>query len=189
MDSRWRWPPETLVPPWAMRRLKPDDLFFHEALGLRRLQRIPQFFVRGVGLAEAQVVLDGPGEQVRLLRHRRYPAGDLRGVHLGDGHAVEQDVTGGDVVKPRQQRDQGGLAGTGGADDGQGLARLGGEGDVTQHRRLGTGVLEGDIAELHASLLLGGHHRRRRGCGWKARRREPRRCGLHRRTRGESSWP
>ncbi len=54
---------------------------------------------------------------------------------VAQGAAVEQDFAGGCVVQARDERDQRGLAGAGGADDGE--RRAGGdvEGDVVQDRR------------------------------------------------------
>ena len=70
MASRWRCPPETLVPPWAIGDSEPAGHGPDEVLGLGDPQRVPQLVVGGVGVAVAQVAGHGAGEQVRLLRHQ-----------------------------------------------------------------------------------------------------------------------
>ena len=61
---------------------------------------------------------------------------------------VDAHLAAGDVEQPRHQVHQRRLAGAGGADDRGRLAGPGGEGQVPQHRLLGTG-----IGELHAAEL------------------------------------
>ena len=51
--------------------------------------------------------------------------------------AVDEHPTAGDVEEPRHQVDHGALAGTGGADQGHGLAGAGLEGDVADDRHVG----------------------------------------------------
>ena len=68
--------------------------------------------------------------------------------HLADIHAVDQDRAVGDVVEARDQVDDGGLARAGRADEGRGLARLGGKADVVQRIFFRAGIAEGDVAEL-----------------------------------------
>ena len=53
--SRCRWPPETLVPPWAIGASSPSGMRLDEVARLGDLEGRPQLLVGGVGLAVAQV--------------------------------------------------------------------------------------------------------------------------------------
>ena len=72
-------------------------------------------------------------------------------VEVAHVDTVDGDAAAGDVEQPRHERGQGGLAGTGGADEGQRLARRHVEVDVTQHRLVG-GVGEGEVDVLEAQV-------------------------------------
>jgi hypothetical protein len=63
--------------------VKPVLLLPDKVVALRHLKGVPEFLVRGLGLAEAQVVLDGPGEEVGPLRHQGHALGDLGTVQPG----------------------------------------------------------------------------------------------------------
>ena len=68
--SRCRWPPEKLMPPWATRISRPSGWARDEVVGRGHPQRRPHLVVGRVGLAVAQVVGDGAGEQVAALGHQ-----------------------------------------------------------------------------------------------------------------------
>ena len=65
---RWRWPPETLLPPCAIGRVETVGHRLDEGARLRDLEGAPQLLVGGVGLAVTQVGGDRPAEEVRPLR-------------------------------------------------------------------------------------------------------------------------
>ena len=74
------------------------------------------------------------GEEVEMLEHHaHFPAVEVD-VHLfvGDVHAVEVDVSAGGDLQQVQAPQQSRLTGTGGADDGNHLALLDGEGAVVK---------------------------------------------------------
>ena len=148
MASRWRWPPETLVPPWAIGDVQALRHGPDEVLGLGDPQRLPQLVVGRVGVAVAQVGGDRAGEQVGLLRHQADPRPDVLERRVADVDPAEPHRPTGDVVEPRDQGQQGGLAGTGAADDGGGPARLGGQRNPLQDRHIRTRVAELDVAQL-----------------------------------------
>ncbi len=103
----------------------------------------------GVGPGEAEVVEDGAvEEEVVLADDGHLGAEGLEGEGL-DGVAVEEDEAALAVVEARDEVDEGGLAGAGVSDEGDGLAGLGGEGEVVEDRAIGV-VAEGDGAELDA---------------------------------------
>ena len=159
----------------------------HEVLGLGDPQRVPELVVGRVRLAVAEVGRHRAGEQERLLRHQADPAPQQLGLDLADVDPVDQDRSAGRVEQPRQQRDQGGLAGAGGADHRGGLARPGGEGDVAQHRRLRAGVGELGVRQLDDRGLRQRDDRVRPRSPPTSRCPAPRRSARRRRsTRGSS---
>ncbi len=98
----------------------------------------------GAGPVQGQVVGDGPGEQVRVLRH----PGDLPppAVRLQFGQVVGPPVGGGDPDRPgggrgeaQQDAEQGGLAGSGGPGEGDRLAGAQGERGAVQGGRAPAG--------------------------------------------------
>lgn len=106
--------------------------------------RMAEGDVRGDGVREEEVVLEDDADVRAERLHRKVVQRD----------AVEGDASGGRVVEARDEREQGGLAGAGGAGDGDGLAGLGDEGDVVQHGGAVTKT-EGDMLEGDASAHLG----------------------------------
>ena len=87
------------------------------------LGRGAQLLVGGVGLGEAQVVGDGGVEEVGLLGDDADRAGEGVEVQVAHVDAVDGDPAAGDVVQPRHQVAERGLAGAGRADDGEAAAR------------------------------------------------------------------
>ena len=73
-------------------------------------------------------------------------------VEVADVDAVDRDPAAGDVVEPRHQGGQDGLAGAGRADQGDGLAGRDVEVDVAQHRLVGlVGEREVDVLEAQVA--------------------------------------
>src|SRR5699024_6802402 len=105
------------------------------------------------GHAVAKVLLDGPGEEPGVLEHHAGPGAQSGPGELADVDAVEGDATSGDLVEAHQQVDQRRLPRAGGADDGDGAARLGGEVELLDQGSIG-GVGEGDTLEGHSSADL-----------------------------------
>ena len=82
--------------------------------------------------AEADVVGDGAGEEERVLQDDSEAAAECVEVLVADVDAVDEDLAVLDVVEAHHQRDDGGLAGAGVADDGGGFAGGDGEGDAAE---------------------------------------------------------
>ena len=104
---------------------------------------------RGLRLAEGDVLADGAAEQGGLLQHDA----DLRAQrierHIAQVVPVDGDAAFGRIVEARQQVDDGGLAGAGGAEQRNRLAGLGFKGDILQHRVAAAEIAEGHVLELH----------------------------------------
>ena len=65
--SRWRWPPETFVPPWVIGASSPPSISSTKSRRLGDLEGVPQLLVGRVLVAEAEVARDRAAEQERLL--------------------------------------------------------------------------------------------------------------------------
>ena len=93
------------------------------------------------GDAEGYVFADGVGEEEGFLRDESDVAAEVGERVVADGTAVDQDCAGGGVVDARDQVDQRGFAGAGGADYGE--AAAGGDAEVDVFQNLG--VLVGEV--------------------------------------------
>ena len=82
------------------------------------------------------------------MRHQADGAPQHRVSSGADVDPVDEHGAGGGVEEPGDELEQGRLAGAGAADDRRRLPGSGGEGDVGQHRVVGTRVVEADAAEL-----------------------------------------
>ena len=120
--SRWRWPPDTLVPPWAMRPFEAALHVGDEVAALRDLERVPELGVGGLLAAEPQVGGHGAGEEEGALRHEADGLPEPVEVGLAHVDAVHVDRAARGVEQSRDQRDERRLARAGGADDRDGLA-------------------------------------------------------------------
>ena len=120
----------------------------HEVLALSHLQRVPHLLLCGVGFSVAQVGGHGAVEEQRVLGNHAQMLPELCLGQIPDVYAVEQDLALAGLVDPGNQVHQGGFAGSGGADNGGGLAGTGHKADVLQHRTVRLGVMEGDVPEL-----------------------------------------
>ena len=129
-----------------------------ELVGVGSPAGLPQLFIGGIGIAPFQIVPDGAGEEQVLLEH------DAHGVPQG-GQVVIPHIpaahlhgAGGGVIEAGDQLDQGGLGGTGAADDAHGGTRRNVQGDVRQSVFLRLGVVfEADIFKVDGAVLDGGH--------------------------------
>ena len=92
-------------------------------------------FVGGVLHAEGNVFANGCAEQKGLLGDEADVAAQGFERILADGASVDQHRSGRGVEDARDEDDQGGFAGAGGADDGQAAARGNLQIDIVQDRR------------------------------------------------------
>ena len=106
----------------------------HEVAALGDLERVPELGVGGLLATESQVGGHGAGEEEGTLRHEADRLPQLVEVGLAHVDAVDPDGAARRVEQPRDERDERRLAGAGRADDRDGLAGLGPEGDAVQHR-------------------------------------------------------
>ena len=81
-------------------------------------------------VAEADIFRDGAGEEKRILQNDGEVPAEFGEVVLAQVNAIDEDLSGGDVVEAHHEAGEGGFAGAGVADDGDGLSGLDGEGDV-----------------------------------------------------------
>ena len=82
---------------------------------------------------EANVVSHGAGEEERVLQHHAVAPPQFGQVHVADVDAVDANRALLHVVEAQQQRDDGGLARAGVADDRDRVARIDGERNIAQH--------------------------------------------------------
>ena len=73
----------------------------------------------GLGCAEGKVFADGVAEEEGLLGHHADVAAQHRERIVAHGAAVDEQRAVGGLKEAREQVDEGGFAGAGGADDGQ----------------------------------------------------------------------
>ena len=97
--SRWRSPPERLRP-----RSPTGAVDVGDEIGLGERQRAGDLGGVGVGLADAQVVLDRAGEQIGLLQHDADIGAQARQRHVPDVDPVDGDAAGLRVEGAMQQR-------------------------------------------------------------------------------------
>ena len=100
----------------------------------------------GVGTAEEDVFADGAVEEEGLLQDDAELLAITAEADGGEVDAVDQDLAAGRGVEGADQRDDGGLAGAGGADQGGDGAGFGFEADAVKDGLVGL-VGEGDIVE------------------------------------------
>ncbi len=139
------------MPPWATGRSSPSGWAAHEVVGRRDAQCLPHLFV-GEHLSRcspvAQVLGDGPGEQVAALGDQADGRPQLFEIELADIDAVDADRAGRDVVEPADHRQQGGFAGTGGTHDRGGGAAPSAKRNLLQHGAIGAGIAERRVIEV-----------------------------------------
>ena len=172
MAMRWRCPPDRRAPALADHGLIAVGQRVDELMGVRGARGGDQVGFRGVGAAEAQVVLDRAMEQVGVLRHHRDHASHGVGVQAAQILATDLDGAGLWVVQAQQQTDNRGLARTAGADDADPLAGVDAEGKALVRRTPTAGIGEGHV------------HRRR----WTGRRYQPLPLPLREGGGGRGRW-
>ena len=133
------------------RRLEPALHRLHEVATLGDVEGAPELLVGRPLVTEAQVGGDGPAEQERLLGDEPDALPEHLAIERSDIDAIDEHGALGRVVQARDQVHDGGLAAAGASDDGRGLAGPRLERDGVQHRVLGAGIAEADIAELDQS--------------------------------------
>ena len=153
IDSRWRCPPETFVPPCSIRACEPAGHRADEVGRLRDLERGPHLFLGGVGLAELQVARDRAREQVRPLRDEPDRAPQHVGIEVVHVDPADEHRALGAVEQPQDQVDERRLARAGAADDRGRLTGRGRERDAGEHRVLGARVVEADVVELERAVV------------------------------------
>ena len=146
--SRWRWPPDTLVPPWAMRAFSPPSMSATKSRPCA---------ISSACQSSASVASSRPNRRLEATvpAKRKGRCGTRPIVFHSWSRSASRTSTPltrteppVDVEQARDERDERGLAGAGRADDRDGLAGLGPERDALEHGVLGAGVGELDIAEL-----------------------------------------
>ena len=153
--SRWRWPPETFVPPWVIGASRPPSISSTKS----RAWAISSACHSSSSVASAspkrRLLATVPPNRnafcgmTPMRRHRssracsRTSTPSTRTAPLGH------------VVEARDEVDQRRLAAAGAADDRRRLAGLAPERDVAQDRVLGARVAELDVAELDDATLAG----------------------------------
>ena len=110
--------------------------------------------IAGIQVAVTDILHNGAGKEVGVLQHDTQAAAKVRLLDLVDIDAVIADLAVVDIVEAVDQVGDGRLAGAGGADKGQLLARFRIQGDVVQDG-LFRGVAEVDVIETHVALELG----------------------------------
>src|SRR5699024_10143709 len=89
-------------------------------------------------------------EQPRVLQHHAHVRTQVGAAEIPGVEAVEDDGAAGDLVEAHHEVDQGGLAGSGRADDRDRMAGVGSEGHLLDERSL-RGVAEADLGEFDLS--------------------------------------
>ena len=107
-------------------------------------------FVGGGAVAIADIVHDRSGENKAVLHHNAHLRAKGVDRHLGDIHIVDQDRAGVDIVEPADQIYDGGLAGSGGADNGEAFPGVSRKIDILQDR-MSRIVAEADVPEFDLS--------------------------------------
>ena len=95
---------------------------------------------------EADVVGDGAGDEVGVLRHERDLPCPFGSREHADVSPVREHQAARGLAKPEQQLDEGGLAAAGRADDTDDLVRVDGGAHVAEDRCVG-GVFERDVIQ------------------------------------------
>ena len=110
-------------------------------------QGVEDLLVVGGGAGQAQVGAQRLVEEVPVLGDDADGLAQGGGGEVADVGAADADGAGVDVVEAGQELGEGGLAGAGGADDGDDLAGVDAEGDVVDDLDAAAGVEGGDLLE------------------------------------------
>lgn len=123
------------------------------------------------GGTEADVGLDGAGEQEGVLKDNAEQAAEVLKIDFADVNAVEKNLAALDVIKAQEKGDQRGFTGAGVADDGKSLAGLDAERDIAEDpvvfARIGNGAItEPNVAKFDFAAGI----RKANRIGWRANR-------------------
>ena len=113
-------------------------------------QHVPQLVVAAPRPGQQQVVAQGRGEHVRVLRHPGQHAAGVVGVAGGDVDPVECDGAGVRVAEPEQHLGQRALARPAGADDGDAAAGFEVEVEPVERPGLVRAVAHAQVPDVHA---------------------------------------
>ena len=105
-------------------------------------------FQRGLRIGVGDIGADRVGEDHGVLRHQPHLRAKAQERRLADVHAVNQDLPRGGLQEPQEQVRQRGLARAVGADHGDCLASLDGQGNVLHGRPLRARIGEVDVPYL-----------------------------------------
>ena len=125
-----------------------------EVVGAGKTAGMNHFLVGSVGVAPAQIFPDGAGEENVLLEHHGNRVPKRLHIVIAHVHAAYPDTALRHVVKPGNQLNQGGLTGTGAAQDAHRHAGGNVQVDILQSIPVGgLGVAEGHVVKVHAAVL------------------------------------
>ena len=143
MATRCFSPPESFRPRSPTWRVVALGQAFDELADLGEVGGLAHFLVGRVGAAVADVVGDGVVEQHGVLRDHADGGAEARLGDVAQVLAVDGDAALDDIVEAIEQARDGGLAGAGRADDGDGLAGRDLEADALEDGAIGV------VVELH----------------------------------------
>src|SRR6266705_2493591 len=143
-----RWPTEKVAPRSVTEVSTPEERaeadFLESALDVGAVNPFR---------AETHVRFQRAGEEKGVLQNDAEMAAEILEVEAANVHTVEKDFAALNIVETQKMLDDGGLAGAGVADDGEGLPGSNAEGNVAEHpvfigRVLPAAIGEPDIAEF-----------------------------------------
>ena len=120
---------------------------------MRRFRRSDNLLIRGVQPAVTDIFHDSSVEQPGILQHHAEQFPQFTSVKIFDIMAVDQDLTGIDVVEPHQQFDHGRLAGTCRADDCHLLPRFYRCGEIMDNDFVRI-ISKGSVADFHIAVNM-----------------------------------
>lgn len=144
--KRWRWPPETFVPPWEISVLKPSSMSSTKSAWAISRRSAHAFGIQLVG-GVVDVFLNRAAEQEGLLRNVAQLAAQRVQRQVANIDAVDGNGAFRHVSETLHEFDHRRLARTGRADDGRGLTRLRGEVDMLEHAILRARISEAHVVE------------------------------------------
>ena len=124
---------------------------FNEIMGAGQLAGVDQFFIGGIGIAPAEIFLDGAGEQHIFLQDHGHIVTQNLQVIVPHVHTADFQCAFGHIVQSGDQLDKGGFTGTGTAQDTNG----GAGGDMQIHFLQRPVLGGGGIAEGYAFKVDG----------------------------------
>src|SRR5437660_5529235 len=144
--SRWRWPPETLVPPWSIGASSWPGMAATKSRACA-ISSAPELRVSGALVAEAEVLRDRALEEIRSLRNEPDACPEPIERLLAHVEAVHKDDARRDVKAPRHEAHDRALSGAGPADDRRGPSWPRLERQAVQNGTLAVRVRERHVRE------------------------------------------